>query len=92
MTATHPPLPAGATRVDEWGKSWRGRMCRTFDGNLRFVDRCNDWGTIFVPIIVAIAGIQYADGRARRAIHLKQPDGPLTPGQARELAAAHSRR
>ena len=68
-----PPALAGATRVDEWGKSWRGHICRT----------------VFVPIGVAIAGIQYADDDARRAIHLKDLlDGPLTPGQARGLAAA----
>jgi hypothetical protein len=66
-----PPPPAGATRVDEWGKSWRGHICRT----------------VFVPIGVAIAGTERADGHARRAMHVKDPDAPLTQGQARELAA-----
>jgi hypothetical protein len=36
---------------------------------------------------MAIAGARYADGRARHAIHLKDADARLAPGQARELVA-----
>jgi hypothetical protein len=90
----NPPLtPVGATKVGGWAKSWRGRVLRLFDGSTRVVEIPDDWGNIGQPITVAIDGIQYDDGRARRGLALLDSSGepltgPLTPHDARQLGAA----
>lgn len=88
----NPAMPAGATGVSGWVKTWRGRIARQFDGTTRVVDVPDDWGCIGRPVSVVIDGLQYNDGRARRVVHLLSSGeplaGPFTPHDARQLGAA----
>ena len=90
------PHPAGATKVDDWFNpdapvgtivSYVGPdTARYFTGTSRVVDRDdND-----EDIDVSIEGEQYVDGRVQRhiVVHHLHGDEPITPGQARQLAAA----
>ena len=90
------PHPAGATKVDDWFNpdaligtivSYVGPdTARYFTGTSWVVDRDdND-----EDIDVSIEGEQYVDGRVQRhiVVHHLHGDEPITPGQARQLAAA----
>ena len=89
------PHPAGATKVDDWFNpdaligtivSYVGPdTARYFTGTSWVVDRDgND-----EDIDVSIVGDQYVDGRVQRHIVIQlHSDEPITPGQARQLAAA----
>jgi hypothetical protein len=91
ITTTTPdvPLPGGAVRVHEWERpevTGYGQA-RFFVGVSRLVDIEQLRGG---NIEVTVDGTQWADGRIERWITVYQmyPDSPVTPGEARKIAAA----
>ena len=83
---SHVPLPAGAVKVHEWDdRNEQVGAFRYFTGTSRVVDR-DDRDD---DIDVLIEGTQYPDGSVDRLIGIHSlDDGPLTIGQARQLARA----
>ena len=83
------PLPAGCVRVYDWDPpevTGYPTASRYFVGTSRVVEVEQHEE----DITVTVDGMQWSDGRVERSILVDQthPDDPLTPQQARELAAA----
>ena len=77
------PSPVGAVEVYDWDLP---EASRYWVGTKRIIDI----GQRADEIVVAIDGLQHADGRVERFVNVDQmhPDYPITPQQAREVAAA----
>jgi hypothetical protein len=78
--------PTWATLVDEWDNN--GAAFRAFDGPEWRIQHATDHGRR-ADIVVAVIGLQYADGHAEREIIFDCPDTPIiTPAEARRLGRA----
>jgi hypothetical protein len=82
------PLPAGATQVYDWDDTSTDTPSRYWRGSSWLIDANDLRGA--EDIEVFIDGVQHADGRVERFVHVHQThsDDIITIEQVRQLAQA----